>query len=84
MTTRISKVLDKLDEVELELRKIGYWDDSLDVEAVREQAAALSAETGRSPVGSMPFEIWLQAVFFPNARKAARDTARSRIRARSA
>ncbi len=65
-------VLRKLEEIEREMRDLGFWDDALDVEEVRVRASAIVAEKRISPVGSMPFEHWLQAVFIPTARDAAR------------
>jgi uncharacterized protein YqcC (DUF446 family) len=68
---RVQELLDSLDGIERELRRLGWWDTSLDVRSVRERAAAIVSESGESPVMHMPFETWLQAVFLPNAREAA-------------
>jgi uncharacterized protein YqcC (DUF446 family) len=53
-------ILAKLDEVEAEMKRIGYWVDE-------------PPPTG--PVKSfldIPFELWLQTVFLPHAREAVR------------
>jgi uncharacterized protein YqcC (DUF446 family) len=68
---RSEVILQKLDEIEREMRNTSFWDDSLNVDEVRDGAARVVAEQGKSPVGTMPFEHWLQAVFIPNARGAA-------------
>lgn len=64
-------VLQKLDAIEMEMRSAGFWDDSLNVDEVREEAARVAREQGKSPIDAMPFEHWLQAIFIPNARGAA-------------
>ncbi len=52
----------KLDEIETEMKAIGFWDDDLEP-----PPAGGAREAG--------FEAWLQAVFLPNARGAvATDT----------
>ncbi len=55
----------KLSEIELEMRRIGYWDD----------AAPSHAEIGRQRairnyLDAPSFEWWLQRVFLPNATRA--------------
>ena len=69
---RLDQVLAKLAEIEAEMKRIGYWDGSLDAAAVRQQAIDYAREHDESPIGQMPFEHWLQCVFIPNARAAAR------------
>jgi uncharacterized protein YqcC (DUF446 family) len=69
--SKSEQVQQKLQEIEAELRRIGFWDDSLDEEVVRTQALQYAKTHGKSPVGAMPFENWLQAVLIPNARDAA-------------
>jgi hypothetical protein len=64
--TRSEAVLQKPDEVEREMRSIGFCDDSHNVAKVHDRAVKYAAELGRSPVGAMPFEHWLQAIFIPN------------------
>jgi uncharacterized protein YqcC (DUF446 family) len=71
--TREEAVLAKLDEIEREMKRIGFWDESLDAAQVRQQAMDYAVRQGKSPVGTMPFEHWLQAVFIPNARRAAQE-----------
>lgn len=68
---RSEAVLDKLDEIEQEMHNAGFWDDTLDLNEIRDDAAKITKEQGLSPVGFLPFEKWLQAVFIPNARIAA-------------
>ena len=68
---RSEAVLQKLEEIEREMRDAGFWDDSLSVDEVRDGAVKVAREQGKSPVGAMLFERWLQAVFIPNARSAA-------------
>lgn len=68
---RSETVLWKLDEIEREMRSAEFWDDSLNVDEVRDGPLRIAAEQGKSPIGTMPFEHWLQAVFIPNARSAA-------------
>ena len=69
--SQTEQVLLKLQEIEAELRRIGFWDDSLDENVVRTQALQYAQTHGKSPVGTMPFEHWLQTVCIPNARDAA-------------
>ena len=66
------QILAKLQQIEDEMKRIGYWDDTLDQRRVRDEALAYAHEHGESPVAHMSFERWLQAVFIPNARNAAR------------
>ncbi len=66
-------VLNKLTQIEEEMRRIKFWDDSLDCDTIRKDAMEIVTEQRRSPVGLMLFEHWLQAVFIPNAREAARS-----------
>jgi uncharacterized protein YqcC (DUF446 family) len=62
-----SDILKKLDEVEAEMRRIGFWSDSPDVlTAVREGKF-------KSFLDTPSFELWLQGLFLPNARAAARE-----------
>ena len=60
-----SKALEKLDEIEAEMKRIGYWSDAL----------AMQAETCAGRFGSYldapSFKIWVQTLFLPNARAAA-------------
>ena len=71
MTAREREVLEKLDGIERELRRIGFWDPALDTDTVRQNAASIVEQKGESPAIHMPFETWLQAVFIPSARRAA-------------
>ena len=69
----------KLDEIEAEMRKIGFWDEKLDVLEIRNRAIEHAQMQGVSPVGSMNFELLLQAVFIPNAREAALNDSLPRV-----
>jgi uncharacterized protein YqcC (DUF446 family) len=71
--TRADQVLEKLQQIEGEMRRIGFWNEALNEQRVNQQAVAFAEQHGKSPVGNMPFEHWLQAVFIPNARDAARN-----------
>lgn len=68
---RPETILQKIDQIEKEMHNAGIWDNSLSVAELRDSAVKIVTEQGRSPVGSMPFEHWLQAIFLPNARSAA-------------
>lgn len=57
--------IDKLAQVEAEMRRIGYWLDDPPPVASFASASFLAA-------GGPTFETWLQIVFLPNARHAAR------------
>ena len=69
--TRLEAVIGKLEEIEREMRRIGFWDDDLNTAKVRESALKYATTDHKSPVGTIPFENWLQAVFIPNARRSA-------------
>jgi uncharacterized protein YqcC (DUF446 family) len=57
-----------LDEIETEMRRIGYWhSDPPDL-----LARCVSGEI-RSYLDAPSFELWLQCVFLPNARQMLRD-----------
>lgn len=63
------ELLGKLDEIEAELKTIGYWDDGLDSEELREKF-------DKSEIGSwldLVFSVYLQAIFLPQARESVRD-----------
>ena len=56
---------EKLDQIEEEMRRIGYWQESkpdLQVKVLRGEV--------HSYVDAPSFESWLQMVFIPNARRA--------------
>ncbi|WP_147171794.1 YqcC family protein [Pseudomonas sp. SJZ079] len=55
------RVTTKLDEVESEMKRIGFWSPSPPEFKVNNYLEAPS------------FELWLQCVFIPNARKAAKE-----------
>lgn len=52
-------VLAKLDEIEAEMKRIGYWADAPQMDGEPHFIDAPS------------FELWLQCVFLPHAREAA-------------
>lgn len=58
-TEKDSLVLTKLDEIEAEMKRIGFWSETPDT----------SNESGFLDAPS--FELWLQCVFLPHAREAA-------------
>jgi uncharacterized protein YqcC (DUF446 family) len=57
--------LTKLDEIEAEMRRIGYWSDLPEF-----QAGACDARF-RSYLDAPSFRVWVQVLFLPNARAAA-------------
>lgn len=61
------EVLKKLDEIEAEMRRIGYWSDSPDL------VASIRGGKFRSYLDAPSLELWLQALFLPHARAAARE-----------
>jgi uncharacterized protein YqcC (DUF446 family) len=59
-------VIEKLNQIEAEMRRIGYWqDDPPDLQALVERGEL------RSYLDAPSFELWLQVIFLPNARRAA-------------
>ncbi len=63
-----AKVLDKLNEIEAEMRSIGYWSES-----PPDLQRAASEGKLQSYLDAPSFELWLQALFLPNARAAAEE-----------
>jgi uncharacterized protein YqcC (DUF446 family) len=61
-----SVVLQKLDQIEAEMRRIGYWQENPPDLKARYASGEL-----RSYLDAPSFELWLQTVFLPNARQAA-------------
>ena len=60
-----SELSQKLDQVEAEMKRIGYWQaNPPDL-----QAKIASGEL-RSYLDAPSFELWLQSIFLPNARRA--------------
>jgi uncharacterized protein YqcC (DUF446 family) len=57
--------LKKLDEIEAELRRIGYWSDAPELQT------GACARKFQSYLDAPSFAVWLQALFLPNARAAA-------------
>ena len=67
---RARRVLQQLDAIEAELRRLGWWsDDPPDL------LAEVRAGTLRTYLDAPSFELWLQCVFLPNAREAAESEA---------
>lgn len=67
---RRQAVLEQLDEIEREMRRIGYWDEN-----PPDLQAKVEAGEIRSFLDAPSFELWLQCLFLPNARAAARKGA---------
>ena len=63
----LSDALKKLDEIEAEMRRVGYWFDSL------EPASGACGTKFNSALDAPSFQLWLQCVFLPNARAAANE-----------
>lgn len=58
-------LLQKLDQVEAELRRLGYWQ-----EHPPDLQARVARGELRSYLDAPSFESWLQTIFLPNAREA--------------
>lgn len=63
------ELLRKLDQIEAELKTIGYWDDRLDSEDLREKFDKREIESWLD----LQFSVYLQAIFLPEARESVRD-----------
>ena len=57
----------KLDEIEAEMKKIGFWQEN-----PPDLQAAFASGKMRSYLDAPSFELWLQCIFLPNARRAVR------------
>lgn len=55
----------KLDEIEAEMRKIGFWQQN-----PPDLRAAFARGEMSSYLDAPSFELWLQCVFLPNARES--------------
>lgn len=65
MRESLARLGEKLDEVEREMKRIGYWhDDPPDL------LKKYPAGECRSFLDAPSFELWLQCVFLPRARRA--------------
>ena len=62
---RYERLAAKLDEVEAEMKRIGYWKDN-----PPDLHAEVEAGRLRSYLDAPTFEVWLQALFLDNARAA--------------
>src|SRR5262245_5137187 len=60
-----AEALKLLDQVEAEMRRVGYWSSAL------EQPDAMCGAKFRSYLDAPSFPLWLQGLFLPNARAAA-------------
>jgi len=61
ISEKAKRVNQKLDEIELEMKRIGFWNASPPTFAVSNFQEAPS------------FELWLQCIFIPHARAAVRE-----------
>jgi uncharacterized protein YqcC (DUF446 family) len=68
LTDRQKKLLDQLDRIELEMKRIGYWSGESSNLLARYQDGTLRAYTD-----APSFEAWLQFVFLVNARAAVQE-----------
>src|ERR1700722_2725274 len=57
----------KLDQVEAEMKRIGYWQEN-----PPDLPAKFASGEMRSYLDAPSFELWLQTIFLPNARHAVR------------
>jgi uncharacterized protein YqcC (DUF446 family) len=62
-----SALSEKLDQVEAEMKRIGYWQENPPDLRARYASGEL-----RSYLDAPSFELWLQTIFLPNAREAVR------------
>jgi len=63
------EILAKLDQIEAEMKKIGYWADSPPADFVSKVARGELKNYLEAPT----FELWLQVVLVPRARQAAQE-----------
>ena len=54
-------VLNAIEEIELEMKKIGFWNES-----------PPKIKKNQEFLHGLSFELWLQCVFIPNAKEAAK------------
>jgi uncharacterized protein YqcC (DUF446 family) len=67
---RCDVALAQLDAIEREMKRVGHWaEDPPDLQA------EVAAGNVRSFLDAPSFELWLQCIFLPNARAAARSGA---------
>jgi len=62
------KILQQLDAIEAEMKRIGIWDSSPPVDL---QEKVNTGEI-KSYLDAPSFELWLQCIFIPNAKTVAR------------
>jgi uncharacterized protein YqcC (DUF446 family) len=64
---KAARVRAQADKIEAEMKRIGFWsDDPPDLQAAVRSGKIISYADAPS------FELWLQCIFLPNAREAAR------------
>lgn len=61
-------ILQQLDAIEIEMKKIGYWSASPPDLQLQIEAGEI-----KSYLDVPSFELWLQCIFIPNARTAAKN-----------
>lgn len=61
----LAAILAKLSDIEGEMRRIGYWSEN-----PPDLKAAVERGEIRTYLDAPTFELWLQALFVPNAREA--------------
>jgi uncharacterized protein YqcC (DUF446 family) len=66
----LGRILAKLDEIEAELKRIGYWENNAPDLEEKVRSGELN-----SFLDAPSFELWLQQIFVPHARQAAKDNA---------
>lgn len=66
LSDRSNAAMQKLDAIEAEMRRIGYWSEN-----PPDLLAEIRAGRIRSYLDAPSFELWLQCVFLPEARAAA-------------
>ena len=63
-----ASALEQLDRIEAEMRRIGFWSEN-----PPDLQSDIAAGRLQSYLDAPSFELWLQCVFLPNARQAARE-----------
>lgn len=59
----------KLNEIESEMKKIGFWEEN-----PPDLQAAFASGQMQNYFDAPSFELWLQCIFLPNARRAIQTT----------
>ena len=63
----VTDALRKLDEIEAEMRRVGYWSEAPEFEP------GACASRVKSCLDAPSFKVWVQTLFLPNARAAANE-----------